>query len=98
MRANYPMVINHPTHAQLSLYHRLTRLSTLFFVSSVFYWLSAWFAPVFVPSALPLDLSTRVLNPALARTLPWYPSPITTLDLIRASLYQHHHPSIAYEP
>lgn len=75
-----------------------SRLPTLFFVSSVLYWLSAWFAPVFVLSALPLDLSTRVLNPALTRTLAWYSSPITTLDLIRASSYQHHHPSAAYEP
>ena len=70
------------------------------FVSSVFYWLPTWFAFVFVSSALPLNLSTRVLTPVLTRTLAWYPPPIAILDLIRARLCPldrlptTHHPRI----
>ena len=81
-------------------YHRSPRAFRLFLRLIGFYWLPTWFAFVFVSSALPLNLSTRVLMPVLTRTLAWYPPPIATLDLIRARLYPldrlstTHHPRI----
>lgn len=98
----YSMAVNYFHSRPTIVTNTTARLapSDFFFVSSVFYWLPTWFAFVFVSSALPLNLSTRVLMPVLTRTLAWYPPPIATLDLIRARLYPldrlstTHHPRI----